>query len=201
MTPPRTATASRAATAPADKREAILEAALALFVERGFHGTAVPLVAERAGVGAGTIYRYFASKEQLVNELYRHWKQALASEAIAVIDPAAPPREQFHRMWRRLFDFARRHPMAYAFLELHHHGSYLDGDSRAVETRVVALATAFIERLQRDKVVKPVDKNLLMAIVYWAFVGLVRCGNEGKLVLDDQAIDDAEQCVWEAVRY
>jgi AcrR family transcriptional regulator len=42
-----------------DKREAILGAALELFAERGFHGTAVPQIADKAGVGAGTIYRYF----------------------------------------------------------------------------------------------------------------------------------------------
>src|SRR5262245_20911865 len=46
-----------------DKEEAILNAALELFVERGFHGTTVPSVAERAGVAPGTIYHYFASKE------------------------------------------------------------------------------------------------------------------------------------------
>jgi TetR/AcrR family transcriptional regulator, repressor of fatR-cypB operon len=51
------------------KREAILNAALQLFTEFGFHGTAMPQVAERAGVGAGTIYRYFTSKEALVNTL------------------------------------------------------------------------------------------------------------------------------------
>src|SRR6185369_16360221 len=59
-----------------DKRERILDAALSLFAERGFHGTPVPLVAERASVGAGTIYRYFASKEALVNALYQRWKMA-----------------------------------------------------------------------------------------------------------------------------
>ena len=45
-----------------DKREAILEAALELFAERGFHGTAVPLIAAKAHVGAGTIYRHFKDK-------------------------------------------------------------------------------------------------------------------------------------------
>ena len=51
-----------------------MAAALELFVERGFYGTAVPEIAERAGVGAGTIYRYFESKEALVNALYREQK-------------------------------------------------------------------------------------------------------------------------------
>jgi AcrR family transcriptional regulator len=46
----------------ADKRDAILDAALELFAEFGFYGTAVPQVAEKAKVGAGTIDRYFENK-------------------------------------------------------------------------------------------------------------------------------------------
>src|SRR5215468_3748459 len=78
---PMTPVADR--TRPTDKRDAIMTAALELFVERGFHGTAVPEIAERADVGAGTIYRYFESKEALVNELYRREKQALATRVLS----------------------------------------------------------------------------------------------------------------------
>ena len=49
-----------------DKVDRIISAALKLFAERGFHGTAVPEVAKEAGVGAGTIYRYFEHKEALM---------------------------------------------------------------------------------------------------------------------------------------
>lgn len=184
-----------------DKRSAILEAALELFVERGYYGTAVPAVADRAGVGAGTIYRYFKSKEDLVNELYRHWKQTLATRVLAGISPSAPPREQFHQLWRALADFARERPRVFTFLELHFHASYLDPESAAMEGRVLDLATAFVQRLQADRMVKPVAAEVLMAIAYWSFVGLVRCSQEGRLDLTDEALDAAEQCVWEALRY
>src|SRR6185503_418939 len=73
--------ASQRATAT-DKREAIMTAALELFVERGFFGTAVPEIADKAGVGAGTIYRYFESKEALVNELYRQEKRLFAERVM-----------------------------------------------------------------------------------------------------------------------
>jgi AcrR family transcriptional regulator len=55
-----------------DKRDRLLTAALELFETRGFDGVAVPEIAARAGVATGTIYRYFATKEALVNALYRH---------------------------------------------------------------------------------------------------------------------------------
>jgi AcrR family transcriptional regulator len=187
---------------PADpgKRAAILDAALDLFVERGYHGTAVPAVAERAGVGAGTIYRYFKSKEDLVNTLYRQSKQELATHVLAGIAPTGAPREQFHQLWRRLALYWRKNPKVFAFLELHHHASYLDEESQAVESRVLELTTAFVSRLQVQMVVKPVSPMALMIIVYWGFIGLTRCAAEGRLVLDDHVLDETEQCLWEAIR-
>jgi AcrR family transcriptional regulator len=47
------------------KRLAILEQAIRTFAEFGFRGTDVQVIADGAGVGKGTVYRYFHSKEDL----------------------------------------------------------------------------------------------------------------------------------------
>jgi TetR/AcrR family fatty acid metabolism transcriptional regulator len=47
------------------KRELLLEGALKVFSEKGFHGATVEEVAEVAGVGKGTVYLYFGSKTDL----------------------------------------------------------------------------------------------------------------------------------------
>ena len=48
-----------------EKRAAILEQAIRTFAELGFRGTDVQVIADRASVGKGTVYRYFGSKEDL----------------------------------------------------------------------------------------------------------------------------------------
>lgn len=53
-----------------DKREQILASALKLFVEFGFHGTPTSKIAKEAGVSNGTLFHYFATKEDLIKELY-----------------------------------------------------------------------------------------------------------------------------------
>jgi AcrR family transcriptional regulator len=50
----------------------LLDAALALFVERGFSATRAEEVAARAGVSKGTLYLYFSSKEELLKAVIRH---------------------------------------------------------------------------------------------------------------------------------
>lgn len=49
----------------AQTRQALVRAALELFIEKGYRGTPVSEVAERAGVAKGTVYRHFADKQAL----------------------------------------------------------------------------------------------------------------------------------------
>lgn len=50
---------------PQKGKDKILQAALALFAEKGFHTTSVSQIAEAAGVSKGLTYNYFESKEKL----------------------------------------------------------------------------------------------------------------------------------------
>jgi TetR/AcrR family transcriptional regulator, repressor of fatR-cypB operon len=183
-----------------DKREAIMTAALELFVERGFFGTAVPEIADRAGVGAGTIYRYFESKEALVNEIYR--EQKLQFGRIATVDfPAtAPTREQFRVLWTRMAQFAIAHPSSFVFLELHHHASYLDQASHAVEQRMNELFSRVVIAAQARQELKAGDPRVLMGLVMGAFIGVIRNCIDRDHTLDEGDWKLAEQCMWEAIR-
>jgi len=185
---------------PSPKRDAIMAAALELFAERGFHGTPVPLVAEKAGVGAGTIYRYFPSKEALVNALYQTWKSALGRRLLDGFPADAPVREQFHAFWSRIAAFATENPKAFAFLELHHHAPYLDDRSRAIEMELLMSIAAFLEATTRKQVTKDLPPAVLIAIAYGAFLGVMKGHWTGHLPLTPEVLDAAEACVWEAIR-
>jgi AcrR family transcriptional regulator len=65
------AVAAPRATRQAERREAILNAALDEFAARGFAATRLEDVAARAGIAKGTIYLYFHSKQSLFQELVR----------------------------------------------------------------------------------------------------------------------------------
>jgi AcrR family transcriptional regulator len=183
-----------------DKREAIMSAALQLFVERGFFGTAVPEIADKAGVGAGTIYRYFDSKEALVNALYRQEKLHFSHNVINEFPVAAPTREQFRLLWNRMAKFATTYPDSFVFLELHHHARYLDDESRAVEKRMLDLFIHVIQAAQTRGELKAGSPRLLIGLVMGAFVGVIRSCVEIDQPLGQADWKLAEQCIWEAVR-
>ena len=176
-----------------------MAAALECFVERGFHGTAIPQIAKAAGTAAGTIYHYFPSKEALVNELYRTWKSNVAQRVFMAFPQGAPFREQFRVMWNEMFAFAKAEPGAFAFIELHNHKSYLDEESVKVDRNLKDFARGAIGLAQAQGVLKSTDAMVLMELIFGAFVGLMRAHYEGRVDLSDDVIAEAEQACWDAV--
>jgi len=186
-------------TRRADRRESILDAALHCFVEHGFHGTAIPQIARRAGIAAGTIYHYFDSKEALVNALYRKWKGEVAQRVFMAFPQTARFREQFSTIWKEMFAFAMEHPAEFAFIELHNHASYLDAESRAVDGRLKDFARMVIAQAQAQGELKPLDATVLMELVFGAFNGMMRAHWEGRIELTDDVVASAEEACWDAV--
>ena len=62
---------SKRALRSAERRQAIVDAALVEFSAKGFAAARLEDIATRAGVGKGTIYLYFKDKEELFQELIR----------------------------------------------------------------------------------------------------------------------------------
>ncbi|MEY4508378.1 MAG: hypothetical protein RLZZ450_500 [Pseudomonadota bacterium] len=191
----RTTRSKVSAPTPLPKREAILRAALLVFSEHGVHGVPVPEIAARAGVGTGTIYRFFASKEVLINELYREQKRAINRRISDSLTASQEPREVFQEWWRRMVAFAREEPEAFRFLELQDHLPYLDDESKALERSVLAPLASASRALQRRGVYrKDIRVEVIMALHWGSFVNLFKSERAGYFKLrpvDLQAACDA----------
>src|SRR3569832_1207333 len=175
-----------------DKRRRILDAALTTFAERGYHGTAVPEVAQAAKVSTGTLYHYFASKELLVNEVYRDAKTRLRAALLAVLPVLAPygldrGRAWFTALCDRLGAFARAEPDAVRVLEMQDHAPYLDGESRALELSVLAPLWVQGQRLPARGRDAPPDEHAL-ALLWGAIVGLIMASRLGYLMHDESTL-------------
>lgn len=72
------------ASTSADRRQQILDAAVRVFAERGYEATRVGDIASEAGVAYGLVYHYFASKEAVLEAVFREaWGRLLAAVVLA----------------------------------------------------------------------------------------------------------------------
>lgn len=114
-------------------RQRLARAALELFTTRGYHPTTTPLIAKKAGVAEGTIYRHFSTKQHLLNEVFRgaaRWAQQTVADVAAA---AGTPQERLAGVARALLDAASHDPGVLRILLLVPLADLLDERSRAAE--------------------------------------------------------------------
>ena len=182
-----------------DKRARLLDAALDLFETRGFDGVAVPEIAAKAGVAVGTVYRYFETKEALVNALYRQWKQAYNELVLAPVPKNIRARDLFTRIWHRMTLFARTNPRAVRFLDLHHHAAYLDEESRTLSKSYAQFAEEFVRNARAQGAIRDLDPIMVVALMWGAAVGLTKFAASGALDFDARMAGDMEDALWRAI--
>lgn len=100
-----------------DKQQDILNSALHLFVEAGFHGTPTSRIAKEAGVANGTLFYYFKTKEELIVALYNTIRYRFHTQAFAEHDPANGIRESLEMAFIRALDWTGGHKDEFYFMQ------------------------------------------------------------------------------------
>lgn len=184
------------------KRQDIMEAALVLFSERGYDGTTIPMIAEKAQVGAGTIYRYFENKERLLNELFQSCLQKFSSKIKENFPYSSTDlREQFHYIFQKMIEFTKRDIYSVAFIESHSCGHYLDEESKKMFEEFLSFLRQFLDQgREQGTIVNKFPTDTLIAIVYGAYVQLSKLIRNGVLQETEELLIGVEECCWNAIR-
>ena len=100
------------------KRQKILITAETLLAERGLYGFSMKLLADTAGIAAGTIYRYFENKEALINELYQHITQETADAFFKGWSDEQTPEHKYKQLWNNAFNAVLQNPQRSIVIEM-----------------------------------------------------------------------------------
>jgi AcrR family transcriptional regulator len=93
-----------------EKQDAILAAALQVFARDGYRGTDVQVVADMAGVGKGTVYRYFGNKKGLFQAVAHAGMQDLERQFHELLEEPCPLPELTRRAALNYAKYFQDHP-------------------------------------------------------------------------------------------
>jgi AcrR family transcriptional regulator len=195
---PASAPASTSAPARpvADKRAAILSAALRLIARSGLHDTPIAAVAQEAGVGAGTVYRYFPSKEAMINALYL---ELLDEQDRAVSADVGLPAERSadaapdtrSAMWRAWSGLARWHldrPEASSVLHQCRASGILSAETREHEQRTKAAGLVQFREAIAHGHLRDLHLHVFWALFTGPITALAEARSAGELDVTDAVL-------------
>ncbi len=186
------------------RRGEVIRAALELIAEYGFHGVSMAMIAKTAGVGMGTIYRYFDCKDTLINELYKELEEKISS-VLKEERPAdgGPVKLRFFHIGTMLIKYFIAHPRHFSFIEQYHNSPYGASLRMNLILNQHEGGNMFME-LFRDGVEQKVMKDLpiimLCALSFGPWMSLTRDHIFSLIELDDTLIEQVVNAAWDGVR-
>lgn len=165
---------SQAERKPADRRQQTVEAAAQAFAMFGYKATTMELVAKIAGVGKGTIYTFFATKEDLFNEIIRQLIAEMKAMVETIIDHNRPFFDNLAEVLHGILTFRERQEL---FVKLSQEVRELgtpaakDGLAR-LEDSVIAYLRREVDLAMDKGEIRRGDSSLIAFLMFKLYVAL-----------------------------
>ncbi len=186
-----------------DKREEIVRAALELIAEHGFHGAPMAMIAERANVGAGTIYRYFENKDVLIAELYQNLEAKMYPVILEGYSADKPTRERFIHLGTALLRYFIENPLDFRFLEQFHNSPFGAEHRRdkilGVKDGCDVFRELFEEGIARQ-ILKEFPLSILFSLSFGPLAAVARDHILGFVVLNEVLIVWTVEACWDGIK-
>jgi AcrR family transcriptional regulator len=186
-----------------DKREEIFRASLELIAEHGFHGAPMAMIADQAGVGAGTIYRYFENKDVLIVELYQFIEEKINPTILDGYDAQKPIRERFLHLGMALLRYFTRNPLDFRYLEQFHNSPYGVEHRRDKILGINEGCNTFRDLFESgvsQQVIKDFPLVILFDLAFGPLLAMARDHILGFVSLDESLIARTIEACWDGIR-
>lgn len=147
-----------------DKRSAILAAAIHVIASEGL-GAATAAIAREAGVSNGSLFTYFETKTDLLNQLYLELKAGMATAAVQGFPAGAALREQFFHIWSHWMDWAVADPEKRRTLMQLGVSDEITPASRAAGHKTMTVIRELLERSRANGPLRDAPMGFVVAIM------------------------------------
>ena len=175
---------------------------MGLVAEHGFHGAPMALVAKRAGVAAGTIYCYFASKDDLIRETHAHVETRILAALTENYPAGESVRNRFLHIGRKLVEYFIDLPMEFRFMEQFFNSPYGVAHRREklFGNKEKSIIFKLFDEALEQRIVKDLPLPILCALIFGPLVDVCRDHSLEFVVLDDALIDRIVAACWDGVK-
>lgn len=157
-----------------ERKEKFMNAALKLFAEKGVQNTSTAAIAKEAGSAAGTLFLYFPTKQDLVDELVLKISRENAAYVKSNLSQDLSVRDTFWTIWQSYIRWFLQHEDAYRHIRQIMDSGLPVADEVSQETAMnLDYFFAAIQKGLNDGAIKPYPAALIGGILYQDIVAVM----------------------------
>lgn len=184
-----------------DKKVAVLNATLALISEQGFNGTTMSQIAKSANSSVGTIYHYFAGKEELLNELFIDVKKRQADFINQNCLNKIKIPDAFKDFCLSIIRFSIDHPIEVSFLEQYENSPLITTETKNECKFLENIINNLLIRAKEENILKNIPFHILNALILGAILSLTKQVKTNAIGIDnDTNLRIAIDAIWDMVK-
>ncbi len=179
-----------------------------LIAENGFHGSPMSMIATRAGVGIGTIYRYFDNKDVLIMEVHKEIETRLSRFLSRDYPVGQSVRRRLDHYYIGLVRFFLDHPVEFRFLGQFYDSPYgveirrdkiFSQNSNSSCGGNESIRSLFEEGIAADEI-KDLPIVVLFALFIGSIISLTRDHILGFIELNPMVLQRTSDACWDAIK-
>ena len=193
---------SRKAVMTTDKKQAILDSALQLFVKKGFNATSTASIAKAAGVATGTLFHHFPTKKDIMNQLFLSIKQEFATNMVSNTDFSGDIEQDANTLWQKAIDWAIAQPLKQLFFLQYSMSADIDADVRKqAMNSILGFVVELIEQGKQQQIIADFPNALLLENCHGQYLAAIRFFTDNPNLGDDDAHRNASfRLFWQAMK-
>jgi TetR/AcrR family transcriptional regulator, repressor of fatR-cypB operon len=184
-------------------QRAVLETTLNIIIRKELQATSMALVAKDSGVSTGSIYHYFKSKEDIVNELYNAIVIFNGEHVREGLSQGGTIREKFESGWSRVIDLGNKYPEGFQFIEQYSFSPYIRDEVKqsVYKGGWCEPMNKLYEEAVRQKLFIPMNPQMMVQMHYGSFVYMLKAHLHGIIELTGESVREAIRSCWSAVSH
>ncbi|MDR2037875.1 MAG: TetR/AcrR family transcriptional regulator [Bacteroidales bacterium] len=180
------------------KTDRILEAALDLFVEYGFHGTPTSKIAAESGVSNGTLFHYFKTKDDLIVSLYQHLKAEFNQYLGEKTGKGGKLKERFRKMFVNAVLWGMENHKKFFFIQQFCYSPHMALIPETILEEQYHLYMSLFDEGREKNLFKPYPVDMLCTLAASQIIGMYQYLMEEKMAPAKQKklLNEAFELTW-----
>lgn len=183
------------------KREQFLAAALKLFVTQGVQNTSTAEIAREAGTAAGTLFLYFPTKQDLIDQLALQFARQQAENLRARLSTEMNARETFWTIWSSTIGWFTAHMDAYLYIQLVRDTGFLSPAVAQESNQYFGFYYEVVQKGLAEGSIRPYPVELIGGLLYQDVVAVMNMIRyQPDTTLHDTYIQQGFEIFWNGIR-